>query len=149
MLWLLVAVGCLVIGGLSFYAGQLLFKLKAQNDKVAELKKQRTDYLVTSIKTIAFAMESEQCELSEGSIRIAVLLDNAKNLISEADPYQQKYPALFDLYSRIKHMPTHEARKHFSKKEIRDMDSERLKYEDELREKILTEVKRLKEFTLP
>ena len=146
MFWSLFIVGCLIIAGLGFYAGQLLYRLKRQNEQVSDLKRDRIEHIESSIQTIAFAMTSEQCEPSEGSIRLAVLLENYIQVTGQPINAENQYPFIFELYNKIKHMPTHEARKMFSKKEIRQMDKERLRYEAELKEKIIDEAVTLKNF---
>ena len=138
----LIGIACIVIIGLGIYAGQLLFKLKQQ---VHRQQKQRSKYYqntTESIQLIAKAVTQGQCELSEGAIRLCVLLER----IGE-DDFTEQYPATHDLYQRIKHMPTHEARKSLSKKERRMMDIERSQYEQELSTKILEEAVQLQSFS--
>lgn len=138
MVWLLAVVGIVVVAGLSVYAGLLLARLRAQNKSIAVGEAKRTNYLHESIHTIALAMQQEQCPLSEGCIRIAVLLDNLPDATHAG--YATRWPAIHDMYERIKHMPTHDARKEFPKKEIRKMDLEREGYEVEMEAAIQADV---------
>lgn len=138
----LIVIACIVIIGLGVYAGQLIFKLKQQ---LRKQEKQRSKYYqdtTESIQLIAKAVSQGQCDLSEGAIRLCVLLER----IGE-DDFSSQYPAVHDLYQRIRHMPTHEARKSLSKKERRIMDIERNKFEDELNTQILEEAGQLQTFS--
>ncbi|EGN76016.1 Protein of unknown function (DUF2489) [Idiomarina sp. A28L] len=134
LMWISLIVGALVIAGLSVYAGMLLSRLRQQNKGIAKNEKKRLHYLHESIETIAKAMQQDQCPLSEGCIRIAVLLENLPQ--AERHNFSSRWPSIHDMYERIKHMPTHEARKEFPKKEIRKMDLERERFEVELEQTI-------------
>lgn len=138
MLWILMIVGGLIIAGLSVYAGILLARVRSQNKALAANQAKRLNYLHESIETIAKAMQQEQCPLSEGCIRIAVLLDNLPN--AEKSGFAERFPVIHDMYERIKHMPTHEARKQVPKQELRKLDREREGYEIELEQGIQADV---------
>lgn len=139
--WFAIALGVVIIVGLAFYAGRLLAQLKAQNQRRDQALAKRNENLHESIVTIAKAMEQGQCPLSEGALRLVVLLD--LRVESAQAGYAKKYPSLHDMYERIKHMPTHEARKQYPKTEIRKMDNEREGYEKELEDVILQDVRQL------
>lgn len=139
--WVLLGVGIMIIGGLAFYAGRLFAQLKVQNKRRDDALAQRNEKLHESIVTIARAMEQGQCPLSEGAIRLVVLLD--LRVESTTAGYAQKYPSIHEMYERIKHMPTHEARQTYPKAEIRKMDREREGYERELEEVILHDIRQL------
>lgn len=139
--WILALVGIVIIAVLAFYAGRMLGQLRRQITRQQELIAKRNERLHESIVTIAKAMEQDQCPLSEGSLRIVVLLDHRVD--QEKLDYAAKYPALHDMYERIKHMPTHEARKQYPKTEIKKLDKEREGYEKELAEVILQDVRQL------
>ena len=79
--------------------------------------------------------------MSEGCLRIVVLLDHRPESV-EYD-YAKDYPAMHEMYDKIKHMPTHENRKKFPKKKIREMDKEREGYEVSMKETIQADVERL------
>lgn len=139
--WLLAIVGLVIIVALAFYAGRVLGQLKQQNQRRDNALAKRNENLHESIVTIAKAMEQGQCPLSEGALRLVVLLD--LRVESVQAQYGQRYPALHDMYERIKHMPTHEARKQYPKQEIRQMDREREGYEKELEDVILNDIRQL------
>ncbi|RUO47984.1 DUF2489 domain-containing protein [Pseudidiomarina donghaiensis] len=139
--WIAAVVGIVIICALAFYAGRLLGQLKQQNQRRDYALAKRNENLHESIVTIAKAMDQGQCPLSEGALRLVVLLD--LRVESNEAKYATRYPALHDMYERIKHMPTHEARKQYPKQEIRKMDSEREGYEQELEDVILQDVRQL------
>lgn len=139
--WVAAAFGVVIVVALAFYAGRLLGQLKQQNQRRDAALAKRNENLHESIVTIAKAMEQGQCPLSEGALRLVVLLD--LRVESLEAKYASRYPALHDMYERIKHMPTHEARKQYPKQEIRKMDAEREGYEQELENVILNDVRQL------
>jgi|SRR5690554_3852124 len=138
MLWIAGIIGGLIILGLSIYAGILFARLRKQNQEIAVGQAKRLNYLHESIATIALAMQQGQCELSEGCIRLVVLLDNLPN--AEKAGFAQRFPKLHEMYERIKHMPTHDARKQLPKKELHKMDKERQQLEVDLEQGIQADV---------
>ncbi|WP_241971712.1 DUF2489 domain-containing protein [Aliidiomarina sanyensis] len=137
-MWILIICAIAVVAVLSIYAGMLLTRLRAQTKATRAAESKRLNYVHESIETIAKAMQQEQCPLSEGCIRIAVLLDNLPD--ADTANYAMRWPSIHAMYDRIKHMPTHEARKEYPKKEIRKMDREREGYEVEMEAGIQTDV---------
>lgn len=138
MVWIASAVGVLIILGLSVYAGMLLTRLHKQNQQIAVGQAKRLNYLHESIATISLAMQQGQCELSEGCIRLVVLLDNLPN--AEKEGFAKRFPKIHEMYERIKHMPTHDARKQLSRKELHEMDREREQLEVEFADGIQADV---------
>ncbi len=138
MLWVAMVFGGLIILGLSIYAGTLFSRLYKQKKLNAEGQTKRLDYIHESIATIALAMQQGQCILSEGCIRLVVLLDNLPD--AELQGFAKRFPNIHQLFDKIKHMPTHEARKEFPKKEIAKMDREREQLEIELEQGIQIDV---------
>ncbi|MGX5915251.1 DUF2489 domain-containing protein [Aliidiomarina sp. Khilg15.8] len=136
--WIALIVGALIIAGLAYYAGSLLAQLRRQRQLRDSAVARRNENLYESIETIALAMQQEQCPLSEGSLRVTVLLDHLA--LPAGQDFPQRYPAIHDMYERIKHMPTHDARKKFPRKEIRKMDDEREGYEDTMQADIQQDV---------
>ena len=64
-----------IIAGLSFYAGYLVFRLRTQQKLRKQKTQQRINKIFQSIQTIAKTLEQQQCNLSEGCIRIFHLLE--------------------------------------------------------------------------
>lgn len=140
------AFAVLIIAGLGFYAGKLLWQLKQQNKRQALARQKRIDSITESIQVIAKAMEQQQCDLSEGCIRICNLLPA---IPSENLPdYSKLYPAIYELYGKVADMPTHKEREQLAKKERMKQDLQRAEWEAELETAILPEVTQLKSFTV-
>ena len=138
---IVILIGIAIVMALAFYATKLVRRLKYQNQLRDAAVQKRVDRIDESIITIAKAMQQEQCPLSEGCLRIVVLLDHRPESV-EYD-YAKDYPAMHEMYDKIKHMPTHENRKKFPKKKIREMDKEREGYEVSMKETIQADVERL------
>ena len=138
---IVILLGVAIIAALAVYANKLLRQLKQQNQMRQDAVQKRIDRIDESVITIAKAMQQDQCPLSEGCLRIVVLLDHRPE--STEYDYSKDYPAMHDMYERIKHMPTHENRKKFPKQKIKELDKEREGYEVELKEVILADVEKL------
>ena len=118
MIWLFIVVAFLLVIGLSLYAIYLLKQLKIQKELITKAKRQRTIRLKESIDVIARAMQSGECNTSEGVIRLTMLLRPfGKNLST--------YPAMANLYEVVRDMPTHDARKLLDKRERMRLDLDR------------------------
>ena len=136
----------LIIAGLAFYAGSLLFKLKAQQQLKDKTTEQRIIKISESIQTIALAIEQQQCNLSEGCIRLFHLLEALPVL--DKPNYSELYPNLHALYNEVKDLPTHEARQAQSKFKTRQQDFQREEMEAKLESKILSEIASLTKFSI-
>ena len=145
-------IGAAIIAGLSFYLGRLLLLIKqrkaaqaaAQDAEIAKrkaLNETRNITLSESIYTIAWAMRDGQCDLGEGCLRVWVLLDHYVE--AQQTDNTEKYQGIFKLYDKIKDMPTHQARKKYSNKEIRQMDSDREGFEREFKPLIEQDIAQL------
>ena len=152
MLNLLIVIGGIIIAGLAFYAGRLLYLLKRQGqqqaqrqaEKARQAQRQQAEYnqkILLSINTIVRATQQKQCELSEASIRICVLLQRLA--LDPLPDFAGLYPALHDFYQQIHHHPTHEARKSYPKNEIRQLDLQREQLEQEFASSIGKELAEL------
>lgn len=143
---LLVGIGLVVILVLGFYAGRLLFQLKNQNERQTKARQKRIDNITESVRTISLAMEQQQCNLSEGVIRLCNLLD-AMPLTPRPD-YVKEFPALHNLFEKVKKFDTHDARNALSKSERRKQDKEREQLESELESSVIKEVGILKKLDI-
>lgn len=140
----LILFGALIIMALSVYAGRLLFLVKAQDSKKQAVRNKRIASMQTSIQTIAFAMQQQQCDLSEGVIRICRLLESLP--LDPLPDYNKQYPAIHALFELVKDYPTHEQRTALSKQERSQQDKRRHEFESELESKILKETETLRVF---
>jgi Protein of unknown function (DUF2489) len=137
-------IAVLIVGGLSFYLGRLLWLIKQQELKQQQVVAAKNADLTQSIVLIAKAMREEQCELSEGALRIWVLFDHLQ--LANKPNAVQSYPGLFKMYDVVKDMPTHQARKERDKKEIRHLDHLREQAEIDLKAEIMADLEKLLEF---
>lgn len=126
---------------LAFYAGKLLFQLKRQNDRQERARQARIVTLTESIRTIAFAVSQQQCNLSEGAIRLVNLLESMP--VASPPLCERDYPALYELYVEVKGLATHEQRKMLDRQVREHQDRNREEHESRLETAILREVKQL------
>ena len=129
------------MAGLAFYAGTLLWQLQQQSQVKQKQLADKRQYLRDSITLICKAMLQQQCELSEGALRVWVLLDHLAP-DHKPDPITS-YPGLHQMYQVVKDMPTHQARKAQSKALTLQQDEVRLKAEQELKDFILADAQAL------
>lgn len=142
MIWLVI-VGGVVVAGLAFYAGQLLFMLRRQKQQAELVRQERIDNIITSIQVIALAMQQQQCNLSEGSIRICNLLLALP--LRDPPDFTDQYPSTFALFDHVKHLPTHDARKALSREERDQQDQKREAQEAKLQAAIQREAEKLRQ----
>ena len=135
-----------IIIPLAFYAGKLLFQLKQQTKRQQAVRQQRIDTIIESIQTISMAMQQQQCNLSEGAIRLVNLIESLP--VNPVPDCKQHYPALYELYLEVRHLPTHEARAKLPRKERQAQDQQREEHETRLETQILKEVTLLRAFSL-
>jgi hypothetical protein len=145
MYLIVILLALFIIAGLAFYAGSLLFKLRNQKLIQQQNIRNRIDNMTESIQTIAKAMEQQQCNLSEGCIRLFHLLEGLP-LVNRPD-FPQQFPGLYTLYAQVKDLPTHQDRKEQGKRETKRQDTQREELESQLESQILNEMSVLKEFT--
>ncbi len=149
--WLIaIFVAVLIVAALAFYAGRLLWQLKAQNQRIAkqqqvarEKRQQRNLKLAESIHLIARAMKEKQCEYSEGALRIWMLM--TQYYFEPEIDKEQTFSGIFKLYEVVKDMPTHDARKKYSKKEIYKQDVARWQAEKQYEQVIDKDLEKILE----
>jgi hypothetical protein len=142
IVFLLVAIS--VIAGLAFYTGSLLFKLRAQQQLRNQKTQKRIDNISESIQTIAKALDQQQCNLSEGCIRLFHLLEALP--VKNKPDFSLQFPGLYSLYYKVENLPTHETRKSQTKTETKHQDLQREELEAQLESQILKDVAVLKTF---
>ena len=150
--WLYLIVGAVIIVlALAFYAGKLLRQLKQQTQRQKDAEavhqqalKNHDKKVLDSVVIIVRAMKEEQCEFAEGCWRLSVLLDSLKMSSS----LETHFPAIFELYDAIKHMPIHEERKQLEKKQRMKLDYERMKSEAALKPKIQQDLISLHQYAI-
>ena len=144
LVFLIVAI-C-VVAGLTFYTALLLFKLKVQLKLRDQKTKKRIDNISESIQTIAKALDQQQCNLSEGCIRLFHLIEALP--VKNKPDFSLQFLGLYSLYHKVKDLPTHEVRKSQTKMETRQQDLQREELEAQLESQILKDVSVLKNFVI-
>jgi len=146
MWFYLIIVAVVIVFVLAFYAGTLLMRLKQQKIAQQQAEKEQQQALhkhdikvLESVIIITRAMKEEQCDISEGCWRLAVLLDSLKT----SKTLHEKFPAIFELYTAIKHMPILAERKKLEKKARMKLDYERMKAEADLSPSIIKDIELL------
>ena len=141
-MWVMISIGLVVIIGLSVFIYTKLRELKvlkAQQVKKEAEQAEKRRYLVDSIKVIATTMLEDQVELSEGCIRIKVLIDHLDASLHE----QESFKIFEQMYRETEHMPTHQARKNTDKNFIHKLDQQRFALEKKHNERIRKAAKEL------
>ena len=104
------------------------------------LKSDHNNYLNTSVQVLAQGLVDDQLSLTEGAIRISVLLDNLK--INEAA--RNDYSAIFQLAEATSHIPILGAWNRLSKKEKKEFEKIRSGLEDQYKDFVVDAARRLK-----
>lgn len=135
--FILLITAALIILALGVYAGRMLYLVQAQQNRQQAVRDKRIASMQSSIHTIAFAMQQQQCDLSEGVIRICRLLEAMP--VDPHPDYPSIYPATHDLFDLVKNYPTHEARSALTKTQRRAQDHQRQEFESQLESEIIKE----------
>ncbi|MGO4892285.1 DUF2489 domain-containing protein [Flavobacterium sp. W21_SRS_FM6] len=146
MTFLILILMLVIVTAMAFYAGRLLYKLRAQNKLKEARRKERLTNIIESINTIAAAMAQQQCNLSEGSIRLYHLLE-ALPVLNKPN-YADIYTGVYALFEQVKDLPSHEERKQLSTDERKVQDTFREECEARLETTILKDVAQLKQFSI-
>lgn len=147
----------IIIITLTFYAGMLIKRIniqkmalaKADQEKAlvtATKKAERNDNICESIRFIARATTQKQCNVSEASIRLSVLLETL--LVEPKIDIDKHYPAMSTLVEKVKDFATHTERKKRDKKILKMQDKQRQIFESEFEVAIIKEAQSLENFSL-
>ena len=146
MLTILSYLAVLIIFVLSIIAAYYLLKLRqvnnvqaSQAEKNQQAWQEYQDELISDLTFIARAMVQTQCDITEGCLRLKVLMDR----LDENLQHQTQFKHIQAHYQQTYQMATHKAYKALSKKQQFKLDQERLKLEQLNGEAILAEVKNL------
>lgn len=113
MIWLLL--GLIALAGLlAVVAAQMWRKVWRQSkqrqqatadalERQSTTEQNRLDYVHESLNVIASAVLDDQCPMTEGCIRMAVLLDN----LSLDCETKHRFSLIFEIYNATRHIPTH------------------------------------------
>lgn len=133
---ILLILALVVVIAMASYAVHLLLALKKQKAVFRQARRNRVQRIKDSIEIIAKAMQNGDCNLSEGAIRLKMLLDPIGLSI-------KNYAALNQLFLVVEEMPTHEARRELKNKERMRLDLTRESAEADLEQKIQSELTQL------
>lgn len=95
--------------------------------------------LKESLEIISRALLDQQVDVSEGSIRVKVLIDHFDVTLHEQAPFS----VFNEVYALLEHMPTHQARKQTDKKFLHKLDQQRFAIENKFRPQVLAASKAL------
>ena len=131
---LLVAV-CIIVGMIG-YATYLLLALQKQKKALQQARRNRINRIKESIEIIAKAMLNDDCNLSEGVLRLKMLFEPVGMSI-------KNHVTMLQLYEVVETMPTHEARNALKKNERMRLDLQRESAEAALEKNIKLELHQL------
>ncbi len=149
---LLLALACIIILALLYYAWTLHSQLKrieneqalAQAAAEQKLRERQLD-LLEDIRFIARSVLAEQCEITEGVMRIHYLLTGLDSATWQRD----ELATLREHQRATCGMPIMDAYKALSKKEQFQVDNERFRLENKNRDALLRELKWLAQHNFP
>jgi len=142
----LLLIALLIVAGLVAYAGLLIFKLRTQQILRKQKTQKRIDKISVSIQTIAKALDQQQCNLSEGCIRLFHLLEALP--VKDKPDFSKQFKGLYSLYEQVKDFPTHDVRKLQGKDVTKKQDLQREELEAQLESQILNDVSVLKTYVV-
>lgn len=143
-----IALAILIVVGLSGYAIYLCFKLRAQTTErekqeqaLSEELAGRREHYRDSVRVISSAIVAGQVGLTEGAIRISMLVSQLELTEQEKGDFQ----VFFQLTEATSHIPILEEWKNLSKKEKLSYDQEREKLEESFKTFIEDSARRILE----
>ena len=131
-----IACGSCIIVGMIGYATYLLLALQKQKKALQQARRNRINRIKESIEIIAKAMLNDDCNLSEGVLRLKMLLEPVGMSI-------KNHVTMLQLYEVVETMPTHEARNALKKNERMRLDLQRESAEAALEKNIKLELHQL------
>ena len=126
----------IIIAGMVGYATYLLLALQKQKKALQQARRNRINRIKESIEIIAKAMLNDDCNLSEGVLRLKMLLEPVGMSI-------KNHVTMLQLYEVVETMPTHEARNALKKNESMRLDLQRESAEAALEKNIKLELHQL------
>ncbi len=132
----LLILALLIVLSMAAYAVSLFVKLHRQKKQLKQAQQQRYRTVIDSIEVIAKAMQSEQCDLSEGVLRLKPLLDVIGKKLAA-------FEAMWALYQVVEEMPILDERKNLKRNERMKLDLLRESKEAELAQNIQEELRQL------
>lgn len=124
----LLLLALIVVAALALYAYRLTRQVKAQETALAEVGQKGRLEAISSIRALASAMLNGELNITEGAIRIKVMLDylyGCGQRPTEFDPF-------VSLHDQTLHHPRRLKRKAIPKKQLRQLDQERERLERQM-----------------
>ncbi len=132
-----------ILSTVALYLWRKVWRLQAEEAKRradAEQKRVETQaYIIESLQVICHTLLREEMNISEGAIRLKVLLDN----LGQPERGTAPYTMINQLHDAVSHFDTHEVRSALPKIERRLQDAKREALEDEHRTVFSEEVQML------
>lgn len=143
----IIAIAILIaLGATAAYYVLKLRKVKQQQAEQIQRNKaawqKHRDELAADLRFIANSMLQGQCEITEGCLRIKVLMDRLDDELQ----HKPEFKTIQTHFAQTISMPTHEAYKALSRQEQFKQDKQRFALEEANREQVLIEVKTLSEY---
>ena len=142
----LLAAAIVIVVVLAAVAGYYLWqvrllneKRKAQKEALEQAGREQRVRVNKSIQVIAQAITEDQMTLTEGAIRLRVLMDG----ISISDAHREEFSAFYQLASATEHIPILKDWKALSTKKKMEFDSERERIESDYKEFVLDAARRV------
>lgn len=140
-IWTASLLALIIIAGLVFYAWRLWRQI-AQQDASTNARRAATRAdQIQSVRILADSLLRGDLNLTEGAIRIKVMLDY---LLPEQLARAQ-YGPFYALYDATEHMPRRNQRDAYSRAELERFDTERQALENQHRAAVLEAARRVKE----
>lgn len=144
---ILLAVGIAIVAILSIIAWRLQGQVrlverrqKQQQETITRARSAHQEYLKNSIQVLAQGLVDNQLTLTEGAIRISVLMSN----LEKSETHREEFSAFFQLADATAHIPILDAWKKLPKKDQFHLDKERLRIEDKFRDFVLDAAQRVR-----
>lgn len=140
MLAILIVIALAAVAGYYLWQVHLLNqKRKAQMDALKQAGMEQRVRVNKSIQVIAQAITEDQMTLTEGAIRLRVLMDG----ISVSDDQREEFSAFFQLAAATEHIPILDAWKALSTKKKLEFDSERERIEADYKDFVMDAARRV------
>lgn len=134
--WLITGTGLVVIVFLVLIINKqwkLLVRIKQESEVLAGSRAARSNEILSGITVLCKSMVDGQVEISEGCMRVKILLDHFDPSL-HLDP---RFTAFNDVYNQLEDMPRFGARRTVDKQSLKVLDARRLEVELDNKDAVL------------
>ena len=138
----------IIVTTLTIVAGYLLYKVLLLNKQKEQQSKENQDawlqnrnVLIKDIRFIANSMSQQQCEITEGCMRLEYLI----NKVDDSPKMRIEFQYIYKHYDATAAMPIRDAYLALTKKEQYKLDKDRAKLEAQHKADVLSDTKKLAE----